>query len=274
MVQREVGERLAAHAGDEAYGIPSVKVAYWADADVVGKVPARTCSSPTPGASPPWCASCVATRPRSGRRRHEVLVRLRTRRLRSAPQDAARLARRPGDAGAVRGGRESRRWPSRGARRRGVGPAGRRGHGRTRRLDLMIGRRAQAPAKVTLSLRITGVRDDGYHLIDAEMVTVDLCDGSMISDGDRLEIVGTGRGRCADRRHEPRAPGARPGRADKRARTSEQAHPAGRRARRRLEPMRRRSCGGPASTTSSGRRRSVPTFRSACSGVGRACRGR
>jgi 16S rRNA (adenine1518-N6/adenine1519-N6)-dimethyltransferase len=40
MVQREVGERLAAGVGDAAYGIPSVKVAYWATARVVGKVPA------------------------------------------------------------------------------------------------------------------------------------------------------------------------------------------------------------------------------------------
>jgi 16S rRNA (adenine1518-N6/adenine1519-N6)-dimethyltransferase len=39
MVQKEVGERLAAHAGDEAYGAVSVKVAYWATARVVGKVP-------------------------------------------------------------------------------------------------------------------------------------------------------------------------------------------------------------------------------------------
>ncbi|MEO8267302.1 MAG: 4-(cytidine 5'-diphospho)-2-C-methyl-D-erythritol kinase [Ilumatobacteraceae bacterium] len=31
----------------------------------------------------------------------------------------------------------------------------------------------KAPAKLTLRLRITGVRDDGYHLIDAEMVTLD-----------------------------------------------------------------------------------------------------
>ena len=37
-----------------------------------------------------------------------------------------------------------------------------------------------APAKLTLSLRVTGVRDDGYHLIDAEMVSLDLYD--------RLEI--------------------------------------------------------------------------------------
>lgn len=40
MVQREVGERLAAPAGDRTYGIPSVKVAYWATAEVVGRVPA------------------------------------------------------------------------------------------------------------------------------------------------------------------------------------------------------------------------------------------
>jgi 16S rRNA (adenine1518-N6/adenine1519-N6)-dimethyltransferase len=40
MVQREVGERLVAQAGDEAYGAVSVKVAYWAQASVVGKVPA------------------------------------------------------------------------------------------------------------------------------------------------------------------------------------------------------------------------------------------
>jgi 16S rRNA (adenine1518-N6/adenine1519-N6)-dimethyltransferase len=39
MVQREVGERLAAHPGDAAYGAVSVKVAYWAMARVVGRVP-------------------------------------------------------------------------------------------------------------------------------------------------------------------------------------------------------------------------------------------
>jgi 16S rRNA (adenine1518-N6/adenine1519-N6)-dimethyltransferase len=39
MVQKEVGERLAARAGEEAYGAVSVKVAYWATAKLVGKVP-------------------------------------------------------------------------------------------------------------------------------------------------------------------------------------------------------------------------------------------
>jgi len=39
MVQREVGERLAAGAGDDAYGAVSVRVAYYANARVVGVVP-------------------------------------------------------------------------------------------------------------------------------------------------------------------------------------------------------------------------------------------
>jgi 16S rRNA (adenine1518-N6/adenine1519-N6)-dimethyltransferase len=40
MVQREVGERLAAPPGGRDYGIPSVKVAYHGTARVVGRVPA------------------------------------------------------------------------------------------------------------------------------------------------------------------------------------------------------------------------------------------
>jgi 16S rRNA (adenine1518-N6/adenine1519-N6)-dimethyltransferase len=40
LVQREVGERLAAGVGDPAYGAVSVKVAYWAEARLAGRVPA------------------------------------------------------------------------------------------------------------------------------------------------------------------------------------------------------------------------------------------
>ena len=40
MVQREVGDRLAAAPGSPAYGAVSVKVRYWGRAGVVGKVPA------------------------------------------------------------------------------------------------------------------------------------------------------------------------------------------------------------------------------------------
>jgi 16S rRNA (adenine1518-N6/adenine1519-N6)-dimethyltransferase len=39
MVQREVAERLAARPGTAAYGAVSVKVAYWATAEIVGRVP-------------------------------------------------------------------------------------------------------------------------------------------------------------------------------------------------------------------------------------------
>jgi 16S rRNA (adenine1518-N6/adenine1519-N6)-dimethyltransferase len=40
MVQREVGERMCAVPGDDAYGAVSVKVAYWAEARLAGRVPA------------------------------------------------------------------------------------------------------------------------------------------------------------------------------------------------------------------------------------------
>lgn len=39
MVQKEVGERLAAGPGSKTYGIPSVLVSYWGRARVVGSVP-------------------------------------------------------------------------------------------------------------------------------------------------------------------------------------------------------------------------------------------
>ena len=51
--------------------------------------------------------------------------------------------------------------------------------------------RILAPAKLTLSLRITGVRPDGYHLIDAVMTTLDLHDELHITAGNSgLEFNG------------------------------------------------------------------------------------
>lgn len=46
-----------------------------------------------------------------------------------------------------------------------------------------------APAKLTLSLRITGVREDGYHLIDAEMATLDFADELRIEEGEGLVML-------------------------------------------------------------------------------------
>jgi 4-diphosphocytidyl-2-C-methyl-D-erythritol kinase len=40
-----------------------------------------------------------------------------------------------------------------------------------------------APAKLALELRVTGVRDDGYHLIDAEMVSLEWADTLTITPG-------------------------------------------------------------------------------------------
>ena len=48
----------------------------------------------------------------------------------------------------------------------------------------------RAPAKLTLSLRVTGLRADGLHLIDAEMVTLEWAD--------TLTITPAGRGLSAD----------------------------------------------------------------------------
>lgn len=49
----------------------------------------------------------------------------------------------------------------------------------------------EAHAKLTLSLRITGLREDGYHLIDAEMVTLSLHDRLRIdSAGGGISVTG------------------------------------------------------------------------------------
>ena len=49
-----------------------------------------------------------------------------------------------------------------------------------------------APAKLTLSLAITGVRSDGYHLIDAEMVSLDLADALEIKRAEQTAVFGMG----------------------------------------------------------------------------------
>jgi len=49
--------------------------------------------------------------------------------------------------------------------------------------------RLLAPAKLTTSLRIVGVRDDGFHLLQAEMVTLDLADELEVSESTAIEVV-------------------------------------------------------------------------------------
>ena len=44
------------------------------------------------------------------------------------------------------------------------------------------GSRLLAPAKLTVSLRVTGVRPDGYHELDAEMLTLSLADELVVDE--------------------------------------------------------------------------------------------
>ncbi len=46
-----------------------------------------------------------------------------------------------------------------------------------------------ARAKLTLSLRVTGARDDGYHELDSEMVTLDLADTLLFGPGEGVEVI-------------------------------------------------------------------------------------
>lgn len=49
----------------------------------------------------------------------------------------------------------------------------------------------RAHAKLTLSLKMTGVRSDGFHLIDAEMISLDLHD-VLVFDPNRVGLATTG----------------------------------------------------------------------------------
>jgi 4-diphosphocytidyl-2-C-methyl-D-erythritol kinase len=63
-------------------------------------------------------------------------------------------------------------------------------------------RRLLAPAKLTVSLRVRGVRPDGYHELDAEMVTLSLADELTFEDageaGEAGATGGTGAGLVVD----------------------------------------------------------------------------
>ncbi len=57
--------------------------------------------------------------------------------------------------------------------------------------------RLYAPAKLTVSLRITGVRANGYHELEAEMVTLSLADELVLDEGGSgLTVEGEGQTRA------------------------------------------------------------------------------
>jgi 4-diphosphocytidyl-2-C-methyl-D-erythritol kinase len=68
------------------------------------------------------------------------------------------------------------------------------GDGRGRRfgpvhLSLVSATVVTSPAKLTVSLRVTGVLANGYHTIDAEMVSLDLADTLLFDKGDSLQVI-------------------------------------------------------------------------------------
>jgi 16S rRNA (adenine1518-N6/adenine1519-N6)-dimethyltransferase len=161
MVQREVGERLAARPGTKAYGAVTVKVAYHADAEVVGSV--------TPAVFVP--------RPKV----ESALVRLRRRSRPVEVRDPDQLFT------LVRAGFATRRKMLRRAlatelEESAFAQAGVDGDARAETLTLAqwvaladassVGTRVDAFAKLTLSLHVTGRRADGYHDLDMLVVPV------------------------------------------------------------------------------------------------------
>ena len=200
MVQREVGERLVAGPGEDAYGAVSVKVAYWAGASIVGRVP----------------PSVFIPRPRV----ESVLVRLE-RRARLGDRGAAarswllraydrlfsvvragfahrrKMLRRSLDGVVDRGAFEAAGIPSTARaeelsleawERLAAWEPLARARGRPEQLAPSLPRRDSQPGdesgqrrggagggpgagQAHHSLRVTGVRPDGYHLLESEMVT-------------------------------------------------------------------------------------------------------
>ena len=169
MVQREVGERLAAIPGTKAYGAVSVKVAYYARPELVGAVP----------------ASVFVPQPKV----ISALVRMERR-----PEPAIPVTDPERMFELVRAGFSTRRKMLRRVlsaelgpdaeatlRKAGIDPAA-----RAETLELpewaslaqtvATGSppecRLVAHAKLTLSLRVVGTRPDGYHEIDAFVVAV------------------------------------------------------------------------------------------------------
>ena len=266
MVQREVGERLAAAPGGEAYGASSVLAQLACEVRVLRKVP-RTVFHPAPHVD-----SVLVTMRRRGAGAGRGLARPRARRLRAPAQGARRLARaRAGRAAGAprrgprraRGDRAARatRAPSGSRPPTGPGSRGRFGDPRARPGEAQPGaargpaRRRAAPDRVAVRLARAGGR--GWSLPRPARTAV-ICPGV---EGENLAAV-------ALRELRERVP---PGPAAAR-RADRQAHPDRRRPRRR---ERRRRRGAPRRQPD---RRVAARRRTSCArsplGSARTCRAR
>ena len=156
MVQREVAERLCAPAGSDAYGAVSVKVAYWATARIAGhgagqRVPASTEGGVGAGRhSPPAGTGGRRARPEPLFQLVRTAFGQRRKMLRRSLADVVTpevfetagidAQRRPEEL-------DIAEWGALTTRVAGGN------------VSAIV---VTAPAKLTLSLHITGVRADGY----------------------------------------------------------------------------------------------------------------
>ena len=195
MVQREVGERIAAGVGDDAFGAVSVKVAYYATGEgpghrfaqrlhsqAQGRERARAPCSARRATGRRWptsiaCSSSCAPVSRRGARRCGT----RWTGVSTRPSSRARTSIR-------RRGPKRSRWPT----------------GRGSPMPEIV---VTVAAKLTLSLHITGTRADGYHELDATMVSIRGSERPSRRESRSAHIDhchGSVRGGCSDRRDEPR----------------------------------------------------------------------
>ncbi len=249
MVQREVGERLAAAPGGKTYGATSVLAQLACDVKVLRRVP-RTVFHPEPNVE-------------------SALVALR----RTGPAAAAELSelvhaafahRRKALAGSLAlapGAPERVRERARAALAELGHPADARAERLSpedfRRLEELLAVTERAPAKVNLVLRVGPPGADGLHALASLFASLDLADEVTIEEAERDEVIcpGVEGENLAARALEAfRDAGGDPPAA---ARHDREAHPCGRRAGRRKRRRRR----GPARGAARWRRSRSPCWR-------------
>ncbi len=176
MVQREVGERLAAAPGSGVYGVSSVLAQLAGEVKVVRAIP-RTVFRPVPNVD-----SVLVKIVRTAAAPTPAVRKLVGGCLRAPAQGAGEIARALRDAPHARGhprGAGRARPPSRRARRApgagGVRRAG-EGAGPVNGSPLALPLRALAPAKINLGLFVGPTRPDGRHELASVMQSISLAD--------------------------------------------------------------------------------------------------
>ena len=192
MVQAEVADRMVAGPGSRVYGIPSVKLAWYATARRAGSVP-RSVFWPVPRVDSGLVA--FERHPEAGGPGREEVF---------AVVDAAFAQRRKTLRAALAGGLARPPRPSRFSGRRASTPgcAGRHSAWtgsppsppRAAAYDLIIVTEVtvRVPAKVNLQLAVGPLRDDGYHDLVTVFHALSLYDEVTVRAAERTSVKVTG----------------------------------------------------------------------------------